>query len=301
MQAIDTYGIILAGGAGSRMYPMTSSVSKQLLPVYDKPLIYYPMATLMAGGIKKVLVISQNQNIPLYHNLFKDGKQWGMDIKYTTQDEPHGIAEAFTIGADIGFLGGATNVALILGDNIFHGNGLPELVNTVAATGEPTIFVTEVSDPQRYGVAKFDDEGALETIIEKPQHPPSNMAVTGLYFYPVGSVVQICRELAPSDRGELEITDVNKVYLKDRQLRVSRLSRGVAWLDTGTPTSLLQAAQYVQTIQERQGRMVACLEEIALQNGWIDWKQLFNLAENLPDNEYSTYLSQLVIDVAENL
>ncbi len=294
MKAVDTRGIILAGGSGTRMYPMTQAVNKQLLPVYDKPLVYYPMATLMSAGISRVLVISQEENIPLYRSLFGDGRQWGMVISYAAQPEPKGLAQAFTIAANARFLDDARNVALILGDNIFHGYRLDELLFRVAESGKPSIFITEVTDPQRYGVAEFID-GALVNIHEKPTDPPSNMAVTGLYFYPAGEVVTVVDQLKPSVRGELEITDVNRHFIRNRTLEATTLGPGIAWLDTGTPSSLLQASHYVETIQTRQGRMVACLEEIALGNGWITVGELSRLAQRRCGSGYGEYLEKLVV------
>ena len=291
--AVDTRGIILAGGSGTRMYPMTQAVSKQLLPIYDKPLVYYPMATLMSAGISRVLVISQKENIPLYRSLFDDGRQWGMVISYAAQPEPKGLAQAFTIAAEVRFLDDARNVALILGDNIFHGYRLDKLLFSVAEGGKPSVFLAEVTDPQRYGVAEFYGD-ALVDIHEKPTEPLSNMAVTGLYFYPAGEVITVAAELKPSARGELEITDVNRHFIKNRTLEATTLGQGIAWLDTGTPGALLQASHYVETIQTRQGRMVACLEEIALSNGWITVGELSRLAQKRSGSEYGKYLEKLV-------
>lgn len=270
------------------MYPMTASVSKQLLPVYDKPMIHYPLSTLMSADIRKILIISQSDNLPLYRRLYGNGNRLGIDISYAKQDEPKGLAQAFTIANDAKFLRGAVSVGLILGDNIFHGHGLEQAVIEAACSREPTIFCAEVSHPERYGVATFDPSGNLASIQEKPFKPPSNTAVTGLYFYPK-DVTYVVEKLNSSERGELEITDVNMHYLKAGRLRAIRLPRGVAWLDTGSPDTLLQASHYVQTIQERQGQMVGCPEEIAFNKGWIGTKDIADLYD-LYSNEYVEYL-----------
>jgi len=267
---------------------MTASVSKQLLPVYDKPMIHYPLSTLMSADIRRILIISQSCNLPLYRRLYGDGTRLGIKIEYAKQDEPKGLAQAFTIANDAKFLRGAVSVGLILGDNIFHGHGVEQAVVEAACSREPTIFCTEVSHPERYGVASFDKSGKLLGIQEKPRYPPSRTAVTGLYFYPK-DITHVVERLKPSARGELEITDVNMHYLRAGRLRAIRLPRGVAWLDTGAPDTLLQASQYVQTIQERQGKMVGCPEEIAFNKGWIGTRAIADLC-NLYSNEYVEYL-----------
>jgi glucose-1-phosphate thymidylyltransferase len=283
-------GIILAGGKGTRLYPVTLGTCKQLLPVFDKPLIYYPLAVLMQAGIREVLIITTPEDLHRFQALFKDGSQLGISISYAVQTEPKGIAEAFVIGAD--FIG-KDSVCLILGDNIFYGHNIVEVVRPCTDLKEGGIvFGYEVHDPQRYGVIAFDDDGRIKDIIEKPKDPPSSYAVTGLYFYD-NSVIDIARGLKPSKRGEYEITDVNVAYLQKGQLKVRLLDRGFAWLDTGTHDALQKASSYVQTIQERQGIKIACLEEIAYQQGFISFEQLERLAQEASVSEYGHYLQKL--------
>jgi len=284
-------GIILAGGLGTRLYPVTHVVTKQLLPVYDKPMIYYPLSTLMMAGIRDILVISTPHDRPLFERLLGDGTQWGIRLSYAIQPEPAGIAQAFIIGKD--FIGGEP-CSLILGDNIYFGHGLPAMLQEAAKRTEgATVFGYWVSDPERYGVATFDAQGRAIDIEEKPAQPKSNWAVTGIYFYD-RHVVEIAENLKPSARGELEITDLNRVYLKAGTLRVERMGRGFAWLDTGTHDSLLQAGQFVQTVEARQGLKIACPEEVAFQMGYIDAAQLQRLAEPLRKSGYGQYLLGLV-------
>jgi glucose-1-phosphate thymidylyltransferase len=284
-------GIILAGGSGTRLYPITRVVSKQLLPVYDKPMIYYPLSVLMLAGLREILVISTPQDLPLFQNLLGDGSQWGLSFDYEEQPRPEGIAQAFLIGRE--FVG-RDPVCLILGDNIFYGHGLPDKLRQAAAHKKgATIFGYWVKHPERYGVVTFAGEGQARDIVEKPKEPTSHWAVTGLYFYD-NQVLDIASQLKPSARGELEITDVNRTYLKMKALRVEKLGRGIAWLDTGTHETLMQAANFIETIEERQGLKVACVEEIAFRMGYIDASQLETLARPLLKNGYGQYLLDLI-------
>jgi glucose-1-phosphate thymidylyltransferase len=289
-------GILLAGGTGTRLYPVTRAVSKQLVPVYDKPMIYYPLSTLMLAGIREVLLISTPEDQPAFERLLGDGRQLGLALSYAVQPRPEGIAQAFLIGRD--FIG-RDRVALALGDNLFYGQGLAEELRRAAARGSgATIFGYRVRDPERYGVVTFDENGRALDLVEKPVKPPSHWAVPGLYFYD-NRVAAIAASLTPSARGELEITDVNRAYLRTGELDVIRFGRGIAWLDTGTHEALLQASNFIQAIEERQGLKVACLEEIALRQGWIDRAAVVRLAQSLGSSEYARYLLQAVDDEAE--
>lgn len=289
-------GIILAGGSGTRLYPITKGVSKQLLPVYDKPMVYYPLSTLMLSGIRDILLISTPEDISLYERLLGDGKEWGINITYIVQPSPDGLAQAFLLGES--FIG-SDDVCLVLGDNIFYGYGfsgmLKESVQLVTSERKAIIFGYVVSDPERYGVAEIDRDGNVLSLEEKPVSPKSNYAVVGLYFYP-NSVIEIAKNIKPSPRGELEITTVNQEYMNLKQLKLSTMGRGFAWLDTGTHTSLIQASNFIETIETRQGLKVACPEEIAYRSGWISKEQLIALAQPMLKNQYGQYLVRLTLD-----
>ena len=283
-------GIVLAGGSGTRLYPITRGVSKQLVPIYDKPMVYYPISVLMLAGIKDVLIITTPEDQSSFQRLLGDGTELGMSFEYIIQPSPDGLAQAFILGED--FIGDA-DVCLVLGDNIYHGHDLTSLLSTAVKNAQTenkaTVFGYRVADPERYGVAEFDDSGNVISIEEKPARPKSNYAVTGLYFYP-NDVVQKAKEITPSHRGELEITSVNQAYLAEERLKVELMGRGYAWLDTGTHESLLEAAQFIETIEKRQGLKVACLEEIAFEQGYISKQQLIDLAQPLAKNQYGQYL-----------
>ena len=283
-------GIILAGGSGTRLYPITKGISKQLIPVYDKPMIYYPLSTLMLAGIKDILIISTPEYTPLFKQLLGDGSEWGISLTYKVQEKPNGLAEAFILGAD--FIGD-DSVCLILGDNIYYGSGLSKLVQEAAQkTDGATVFGYHVNDPERFGVVEFDSNMKALSIEEKPENPKSNYAVTGLYFYD-NTVVEKAKNLKPSDRGELEITDINKLYLDEGKLDVKLMGRGYAWLDTGTHDSMMEAASFIATIQKRQNLKVACLEEIAYRMGYISKEKLVELAQPMKKNDYGQYLLRL--------
>ena len=284
-------GIILAGGSGTRLYPLTQVVSKQLMPLYDKPMIYYPLSTLLMANIRDLFIITTPQDQTLFQELLKDGSQWGVNITYGIQPTPDGLAQAFLIGKD--FIGNE-GCSLILGDNIFYGTGFPELLETAKKREQgATVFGYWVKDPQNYGVVDFDDQGRVLGVEEKPDKPKSHYAITGLYFYD-NQVVDIAGSIEPSDRGELEITDVNRVYLKQSQLSVEKISRGFTWLDTGSHDSLLNASNFIETIQKRQGLMVCCPEEIAFSKGWILAEDVARLAQTLKKNKYGQYLNRLI-------
>lgn len=283
-------GILLAGGTGSRLWPLTKALSKQLMPIYDKPMIYYPLSTLMIAGIREILIITTPDDLPLFKKLLSDGKQLGCTFQYAIQPEPKGLAEAFIIGKE--FIGNS-KVALVLGDNIFYGNGLEKLLKANSNPEGGIVYGYHVNNPNRYGVVEFDESGKAISIVEKPQIPKSNYAIPGIYFYD-NNVVEIAEQIKPSKRGELEITDVNIAYLNKGNLKVSVLDKGIAWLDTGTFSSLMNASQFVQVIEERQGLKIGCIEEVAYTQGFIDAKQLEKLAEPLLKSGYGEYLMRLI-------
>lgn len=284
-------GIILAGGSGTRLYPLTKSISKQIMPIYDKPMIYYPLSVLMLANIREILIISTERDLPVFKELLKDGSELGLKLEYKVQEKPNGLAEAFIIGEE--FIGD-DNVALILGDNIFYGSGFRGLVEEAAKLENGAIvFGYPVKDPRAYGVVEFDETGKAISLEEKPKNPKSNYAIPGLYFYD-NTVVEKAKNVKPSARGEIEITTVNEMYLSEGKLNVKNLGRGVAWLDTGTHDALLEAANFVQTVQKRQGFYIACIEEIAYAKGWINKEQLLKLAEPMMKTEYGKYLAELI-------
>lgn len=288
---MNTKGIILAGGSGTRLYPITKGISKQLLPIYDKPMIYYPLSVLMLAGIREILIITTPEDIESFKRLLGDGSTFGVELSYAIQPSPDGLAQAFIIGED--FIG-QSNVCLVLGDNIFYGQGFTSMLKQALARKHgATVFGYQVKDPERFGVVEFDQNKCAISLEEKPKQPKSNFAVTGLYFYD-NDVIQIAKQVKPSDRGELEITTVNQMYLERGDLNVELLGRGFAWLDTGTHESLLQAAQFVETIEKRQGYKVACLEEIAFNNGWLTSAQILEIGQSMRKNDYGQYLISLV-------
>lgn len=291
-------GIILAGGSGTRLYPITSAISKQIVPVYDKPMIYYPLSVLMLAGITEILIISTPRDLPVYRELLKDGSYYGLRFAYSVQDQPNGLAEAFIIGED--FIGNDT-CALVLGDNIFYGHGLTGMVQEATRrVGGAVIFGYQVHNPTAYGVVEFDEDGNAISLEEKPKHPKSDYAIPGLYFYD-STVVEKARRVKPSSRGELEITDLNRIYLEDGGLHVINMGRGMAWLDTGTHENLLEAANFVAAVQKRQGLYIACIEEIAYRMGYIDKPQLLRLAGSMEKSDYGQYLKRLADDSSDTL
>ena len=297
-------GIVLAGGSGSRLWPITKSTSKQLIPVYDKPMVYYPLSVLMLAGIRDILVITTPEDRPAFERLLNDGERFGVNFTYAVQPRPEGLAQAFIIAEECGFLTNEEPCALVLGDNIFHGPGFTEKLirasRMYSLSGFATIFCTPVKDPQRYGIAEVDKDGKVISIEEKPEKPKSNLCVTGLYFYPAG-VVEVAKSIKPSKRGELEITSVNQKYLEEGRLRMENLGTGFAWLDTGTFDSLSDACGYVETIEKRTGQQIACLEEIAYRNGWITKTELLVSAETMIKNEYGKYLYDLATQTPQKL